>query len=191
MLESCHYQVSQSPSSFDLIPICFRHLLLLVFKIMHCPEGLGDCPLGTGSVLVPFQRKASSVFLSVFSGFNTNKVIEGEANSTFPNSAKNVVKLPHLSEIPHPTYVSLFWPNAGRSCLRSLASIWETVQSSALIVACLCQPRDLVLPVSLSTCSTRFFSHPVLVTYCPTREAQLALRDDSKLLTTPKEGCMR
>lgn len=156
---------------------------------MPCPEGLGDCPLGAGSVLVPFQRKASSMFLSVFSGFNTNKVTEGEANSTFPNSAKNVVKLPRMSEIPpHPTYVSLFWPDTGRS---SLASICETVQSSAPIVVCLCQPPDLVLPVSLSTCSTRFFSHPVLVTWCPTREAQLALRDDTKLLTTPKEGCMR
>lgn len=153
---------------------------------MHCPEGLGDCPLGTGSVLVPFRRKASSVFLSVFSGFNTNKVTEGEANSTFPNSAKNVVKLPRMSEIPHPTYVSVLKAKYWQKLPQVPASIWETVQSSSPIVACLCQPRDLVLPVSLSTCSTRFFSRPVLVTCCPSREAQLALRDDSKLLTTPK-----
>lgn len=131
---------------------------------MHCPEGLGDCPLGTGSVLVPFRRKASSVFLSVFSGFNTNKVTEGEANSTFPNSAKNVVKLPRMSEIPHPTYVSVLKAKYWQKLPQVPASIWETVQSSA---PCSRSCLSVSAQGPRSSCFSQYLLYKILQPSCP------------------------
>ena len=80
--------------------------------------------------------------------------------------------------------VCSFRSSTGRNRLGSLGRAGEIMHSSAAVVACWCQSaRDLVLPVPLNTCSTRFFSHPVPVTCYPIREAPQALRDGSRLLS--------
>lgn len=100
---------------------------------MHCPESLGDCHVGTGSVLSPLYLKASSVFLSLFLDFSTNEVTKGkEAKSTFPSSAKNVFKLPSYVIPPTPTVSLHSGQTLAEATLRSLASTWEIMQYSLL-----------------------------------------------------------
>ena len=112
-----------------------------------------------------------------------------EGKSVFfpPNSARGTYRLPLRVLSPAPPPLPAASAHSGPACQkppRVSRTPGEIMHSSAAMVACWRQLAwDLVLPVPLNTCSTRFFSHPVPVTCCPIREAPQALRDGSRLLS--------